>query len=452
MDKEILDLVDNLNIDENEFNNIDVELSHIERKRIQKNYRKNINKKNKNKKVKKVAIASGIIITLGTCGFMVTPTLARNVPFIGRIHETLGLTNPYEDYTKYVGQSVKVKGGTYTIEEIMVTPYKSLIAIRITGDEPISDDMPGFMVNPNIGGAEWSTGRGSGYRIDDHNIVRVIEHGYKDKVPEKAEVKIIIHQVSTEEDPAIFGEGEFEFKIDFGKSYDEFKSINVNNVHLKDLGIKMNKINSDILATDIIGAIYKNDNLENVSEDEVYRKYRELRFILNLDGKYYSGFTSPSGIIEHGEFKGDIRIEIPNLKTNDINNSKNKDLYVYEDKNPSKEYTEESVKEPVMKNSNGVNYPEIMEFIDGHKGKFYKVERNEDTIKIYYKGREQDISSLADITGWINREIVIYPTISKVNEDEFVMEFKGVPRDKKFVISSGWIYKSLTCVGEYKIK
>lgn len=450
MDKEILDLVDNLNIDENEFNNIDVELSHIERKRIQKNYRKNINKKNN--RIKKVAIASGIIITLGTCGFMVTPTLARNVPFIGRIHETLGLTNPYEDYTKYVGQSTKVKGGTYTIEEIMVTPYKSLIAIRITGDEPISDDMFGFMISPSIGGERWRSGRSSGYRLDDNNIVRVIEHSYKKKIPEKADIKIIIHQEATEEKPAIFGDGEFEFKVDFSKGYDEFKSINVNNVYFKDIGLNINKINSDIIGTDIIGTIYAKSNSGDNLGERVFKKYDDLKFVLNVDGKFYGGYTSVTGEFKDNKVKGDMVIEIQNLKVNDIKSAENISLYVYEDKNPLRGYTEENYKEPEMKNSSGVSYSEIMEFRDGHKGEFYKVERKDDVVKIYYKGHEEDLAYVANSHGWIEEGINYFPATTKINEGEFILEYKDVPKDKEFKLSHGRFLNSLTYIGEYKIK
>lgn len=273
-ENEIKNLLDNVDINENEFDHITVELNDIEKKRIRKNYKKTITKKSSI--IKKVGVACILVLTVGITPIIAQPAMAYNIPILSNIYETLGIYHEYKDYTTYVGQSVEVSKYTYTIDNIMVTPNQSLMAVKITSTDPIPEDHEGFIISPSIGGVHYDTGSSKDYRIDDHNIVITLENEYLTKVPKKSTIKIDIESFDSRDTDS---HGTFEFKADFDRSYTEFTSIPVENVTIDKYGVKIKEINSSIMDTKIISDGYETE---------------KLKFLLNIDGILYSGLESSS--------------------------------------------------------------------------------------------------------------------------------------------------------------
>ncbi|MPQ43811.1 DUF4179 domain-containing protein [Clostridium tarantellae] len=474
MDKEILDIVNNIDIDESEFEHIDVELNDIEKRRIRNKYRKSVKKKNYF--VKKIVMVSGLVCITVIGGFMVTPTRASNIPILGKVYEGLGVYDEYEEYRKYVGESIQVKGGKYTLEELMITPYKSLMAIRITSDKPILESEMEFMVDANIGGISWDRGTTKSYRIDDYNIVEVIEQSYDKKIPQKALVKINIHQMETLEKPSFIEQGKFHLKADFGNSYNDFESIDISNLVMKNLLLEFSKINASVMGTDITGTIKIKDESNNYSLDEISEKYSKLQLLLEVDNNFFSAPLNTSWSKIGKSINGSIKVKIPNLKYEEIKKAKDIKLSVYENKYTSLEnlsvyesdnainnLNSKNEQKDNIKEINGVKYKETIEFSDGHKGVFSNLNINNNTISISYKGNKEDIHYLTNLTLEVLNEqselyshFKIYPQVFKDSnkEDEFFIKFKNIPQDKNLEIFTGfgeeWNNKKLLEVYEVK--
>lgn len=451
-EKEINYILDNININEHEFNHIDIELNDIERKRIRKNYRKAINKKTSI--IKKFSIACTLVLTIGAIyvtPIVAPPAMASNIPILSTIYETLGVYKEYKDYTTYIGQSITVSNYTYTIDNMMVTPYNSLIAIKITSTEPIPEDHEGFMIDPSIGGVHWNSGSSDkGYMIDDHNMITFIKHDYINKVPKKSTIKININSMDSRDDNTNTS-GKFEFKADFNRSYTEFTSLPVKNANIDKFGVTIKEIRSSIMETDIVSEGYDQDKLE---------------LLLNVDGKIYGGLqgTFSGKSSRNVNTKCTLVTNIEGLNVNTINNAKNISLLIYEAKYSGNESTNfrESLNEPIQQPDNieeqNVFFPPYYNFFDGHKGEFYNLERDENTIRIHYKGKSGDIIPLCGINAWYNG--VKKANFSKVipnsnDKSDFTLEFNNVPLDKKIDISfinMDHIFNDYTLLDTVKVK
>lgn len=435
-EKEIMNILDNIDISEKEFDHIDVELNDIEKKRIRKNYKKTITKKSSF--IKKAGIACGLVLIIGITPLIATPAMACNIPILSNIYETLGIYHEYKDYTTYISQSIKVSNYTYTIDNIMVTPNQSLMAVKITSTEPIPADHEGFMITPSIGGVHCDDGSSQDYRIDDYNIVTTIENGYINEVPKKSTIKIDIESFDSRDTDS---HGTFEFKTDFDRSYTEFTSLPVKNATIDKYGVNVKEINSSIMETTIVSEGYEKD---------------KLKFLLNIDGKLYGGLESISS--------GQMTTRIGGLDVNAINNSKNISLLIYEAKYSEYEcdYRKESLKKTIEQPNNieeqNVSFLPYYNFLDGHKGEFYNLERNENTIRIHYNGKASDIIPLCDVSAWYEGNINL--AISKVilnpkDKNDFTLEFNNLPKDKKIKLSflnMNEMVNNFTLLDTFKVK
>jgi hypothetical protein len=452
-DKEILDMLDNITIDENEFNHIDVELTDIEKRRIKKTYRKNI-KENKSLS-KKIAIAAALIMCITASIVSTQPVMASNIPVLSSIYETLGIYDEYKDYTKYIGESIKVKNYTYTIEQLMVTPYKSLMTVKITSDTKFPEDHRGFMIGPSIGGVHWNSGSGGEhYKIDDYTIIQTIEHNYNNRVPKKSTIKINIHSM---DDRDIDSNGNFEFKADFDRSYTEFESLPVKNVNIDKFGINVKEINSSIMGTDIVSKLRFKDN----SEQEYMKKNDTLEFALQLDDDIYGGLKASSTSTFLGYVTGTLKTQVDSLSVNTLKKAKNISLLVYESRYTTEELvdmtTDEERTEQETISSQNVSFNPYLNFDEDKKGEFYGLERNDDTIKLHYKGDENNLISLTNSCAWSksnSRKFYFCKVYRDPNKaDEFILEFDGVPNDLQVSINTySNIHNSHTFLNEFKIK
>lgn len=442
--KEILDILDNINIDEAEFDNIDIELNDLEKSRIKKKYRKML--KSNKWIVKKIVVAAGLMLIIGIGTTMVTPVMASNIPVLGRVYEMLGIYDEYIDYTKYVGQSIQVDGGTYTVEEFMATPFEAVIAIRITGNEPIADKNIGFMASAVIGGAHWRSGESRQYVIDDYNVVQVIKYDFTNKIPRNSNVKINIHETTVDESKVVFGQGEFDFKVSFNKSYDEFTSLDVSNASIDKYGIKVKEVNSSILGTKVVSEI----NIKGVSEKDYKEKYDKLQYVLNVDGNLYGGFTSSGFEERNGRVKGDTMVNMEGIKFNEFSNAESIKLMIFDSKYSWEEAFNISESDKAISdlaNSNydesnsitekGVTYSKYYNHSNGSQGEFYGVEREGQTVKMSYKGNESDIVPLSTmrVDSKENLGKMYDAKISKNTENEYIIEIVNVPEDEELVVS-----------------
>lgn len=452
-EKDILDLLNNIIVDEDEFNNINIELNDIEKKRIRKKYRQKIFLR---KRVLKSSAIMATLVSVIFLGGIAAPAMATsNIPILSNIYESLGIYSDYKDYTKYIGETKKVGKYEYKIEEFMVTPYKSLIGIKIISDDVIPENHQGFMTDIEVGGVHWDSGSSKRYRVNDHTLVTIIEHNYNNKVPKKANITVNIHSIDSDDD-ANETFGRFQFKADFDGSYNEFTSIEVNNIRFENYGVKLKEINSSIMGTDIVSKIRSKED----SVEDYISKKDKLEYVLKVEDKFYGGdkYSSLDSSFWSG-IEGVAITQIDNLKYDQIINANNITLMVYEAKYSNDEltsvYTDDN--QSVDKTEQGVSYVEEYKFQDGTKGLLYNLERYKDTVKIHYKGKESDIIPLSKYVGIYSDKIpnrMYYPNIYRKSdlEGEFIIEFKNIPQEDEDLNMTFGCNNEYSLMGEYKIK
>lgn len=460
--KELLKALENLNIDENEFDNMNIKLNDLEKKRIKKKYKSFLNP-SKNK-LKKASLIAGLVLCIGIGSLYVSPVKASNIPVLNSIYELLGIYYEYKNYSQYIGDSIEVKGGKYTLEEILITPYKSLIAIRITGNEPINDTTDNFFISASIEDSYLESSTSSIHKIDDFNIIQVIEGRYNSKVPEKAPINISISPLENPDSPSYFGDATFNINVDFGKSYSEFDSYKISGGRLKGYGLNLKEINSSILGTDILGDIFSFSDSTDYIE-----KNNNLNYILSVNGDLYGGLTEYSisslgGLISFG----DISVSFNGLKIPDFHSIHNINLSVFKPKYNQNEISEiyetPSVKELIKYNespfnkitSKGVTYYKTIELFNDRKIYFYNLERNNETLKLHAKLNHSDINLLTNIIATTSDgKEIHYPRIysSPNKKDEYVIEFSNIKENIDVLILN---YETFTneyeLIKEIKIK
>lgn len=132
------------------------------------------------------------------------------------------------------------------------------------------------------------------------------------------------------------------------------------------------------------------------------------------------------------------------LDINAINNSKSISLLIYEAKYSEDECRSrvESLNKTIPNRieEQNVSFLPYCNFSDGHKGEFYNLERNENTIRIHYKGLASDIIPISNMCAWYegNSKLSFSKIILNPNdENDFLIEFNNLPKDKKIDISFG---------------
>ncbi|WPC41692.1 DUF4179 domain-containing protein [Clostridium sp. JS66] len=177
-EKDIYKLFNEIRMEESEFNEMEEEISTIEKERIKKNLNKKIKGQKGFKKLKCGSIAAAIslisIIGIGTA----SSAFAENIPVLSSITQTLndkfGFHGEYEKYSQVVNKSVKDKGITFTLNEVLADDSKVVIGYTIKSDKKISDEEAMFVLSSvKINGkmSSGSHGSSTGNYIDDYTYV-----------------------------------------------------------------------------------------------------------------------------------------------------------------------------------------------------------------------------------------------------------------------------------------
>lgn len=220
----------------------------------------------------------------------------------------------------------------------------------------------------------------------------------------------------------------------------------------------MEEINTSIMGTNIVSKIRFNEDDEGV----YLSKNDKLEYILNVDGKFYSGGKYSNLRSTLFGIKGLAIIEIGNLNFNDIDNSKDIDLMVQESKYANDEIIDMpggEHKEGEKSFDQGITYEKEYRFEDGTIDNLYSLKRSNDIIKAYYKGKESDVVPLTqNLNVYSNKSPNKYyePIIYKDSnlDGEFIIEFRNIPKSDDSLEMTWWsnFYNSYRLLGRYKIK
>jgi hypothetical protein len=409
--KEILELVDYINISEDDFIDIPVNLNDIDKKRVEKAVKRKALKINN---LRRVTIAcSFMAILLVSALFISKPVFADGDKLIEKIYKALGFYDEYKEYSEYIGETKELDGYKITIENIVATEKKYAVVGKIISEEPFDTTQKPNNIHLSVSllGADDESGSGTFRYIDEHTVMFLEERGTNSKYPKRGDLVVnvwtnsILNEV--EKDNLNI---QFKFKVDLSKGFHKSKSIDIS----RNIKVGDREASLDSMYISPIETIMSGRNIN-----------REDRFILALDNELYAPISGHGKNEQQQLIYGAAISEINKAKTISIIPMRVKMNLDSDEARAAlnKMNYEETLKSAIMKEEFDVKYPKSYKSLDGTDGEIYKIERTEDTLKIFI---------------WSSSNSLIKATSVKVrgglfNSNESAKIYKDQSRD------NGWI-------------
>lgn len=215
--KDMYELLNDINIDEDEFE--EMEVTDLERARVKTSLKKSI-KKNKMKVWKKSAMAAAIIASLSVATIGLTfPTYASSIPVVGDIFRFLdngrtGLYDEYKEYSTEMNMIKESKGIKVTINDAIFDGETVSLTYTIESDKDLGED-PFIHGNPDFKGSKGMAGSSRISKVDKNYYVGIyratdLNRTDEDKVKIKWNLDSIIIPEKKEE---IKGNWSFAFAL-----------------------------------------------------------------------------------------------------------------------------------------------------------------------------------------------------------------------------------------------
>ncbi|HGG0415847.1 TPA: DUF4179 domain-containing protein [Clostridium sporogenes] len=468
-EKDILELLNCINIDKDEEENLDLNMDNLRKKKLKKNLLKQVRGKRTKKNFKHKAIAASLIIATTLISVNI-PAFAKNISeFKSVIQALIGYGVPkegeYEKYSNSVNKSVTDKGITLTINEVVCDDTELMIVYTIKTQDNIKKivkevkEATGiyFSFGPyiKIDGKESSGGSSSdGKYLDNSTYINSESIDIGDmNLKNKFNVNLNVSN--------IYGvKGNWNLK--FSLSKDEIlKHINVfksnKKVNFNDALVNVEKVSFTPINTTItVTGNYKDKSQEaSKKRQETFKK--EMAPGQNLYG-YDEWFVFDDKGNEI-TLKGSTSDRGQNAYSKDFTYNLNlvalKSIPKYLTVIPYKInfYKEEYKKyksddgsiyiPPVYKNIDGV-YP--IELSQGSIGKLIikeiKTEKDKTVVKYKVEGKAPFLQSkelfiMGDKDNWVQRkDNNIDIKKDKNNPNDYIMEFDPLDKNKKYKIGT----------------
>lgn len=355
-----------------------------------------------NKKISKIL---GTII--GIMGFMLTisvlevPVLAVATAQSNLIYtdsKDSASSAEHKDYSLNINKSAEENGLKITLCKAIATKHKLKVTVKIENkqsfDQSKYDDR---IVEVTYGQNRNHSGGESSYYLDDKTLLITIDKDLdKENFPEKGDLRLDV----------VFPIYKVNVGIDADVDFSEaFKNTTETDVSAKisELNFTLNKIESNILGTEInYSAPYKDysnhDHAHDLVNPSMILKVGNVMYTATPSGSSSSSndgkndeitigtYDSRSATYDRVKDKGNMSIipvisdmsydDLDKLYEEDVKNSNTKE------KNDDKQTI------------NNVTYSKSFKFSDGTTGEIYNVERNDNNLKVYYKGSSEKESLL----------------------------------------------------------
>lgn len=251
-EKDILNLLNGIEMDENQFNSIDADMSRFSKKKIINNLKYQINN-NKNKHFKKLkygaaAAAVGFLCLIGVG--IKNPTFADNVPVLNSIIESinskLGYQGDYSKYSQKVDKTVTSNGLTITIHEAIYDDSGLMISYTLKGAdvkkrmESGTYDWPFLGNYINMNGKKSTLAGGANSQFLDENTLTTIAtlDTKNEKLPNKLNIDINMKSIL-----GINGHWDFKFSVSKDRIAKHTKTFKPNkNIKYENSSITIDKV------------------------------------------------------------------------------------------------------------------------------------------------------------------------------------------------------------------
>ncbi|QLY78448.1 DUF4179 domain-containing protein [Clostridium intestinale] len=379
---EIMKISEEINISEEEFEDIPVDLNEFEIKKSKREIKKRIksleDKKFKRKLGVKRLSAAGIffVVASSLIVFLSKPAFAEKIELFDEIYNKLGYYKEYKDYSQYVGESKADKGYTFTIEKLVVTPSKAVVAIRVDSEKPLNADrsilsnLTVFLNYPSKSGA-WGEGAQYVECIDEKTAVLINEseiHGaYFEK---RGDFEININSMIGENLENV--SASFDFKVDFSESFNKVLDRKIDKfVKIGNEETYMKSMQSTILGTHIYFTTF--DMNENG------------KFVLEVDDKIYRFMSWGSGEDGANTFIKELTYDV-------IKNAKSIKLISLNREDFKGELKE--VDKANLEINENLKLPQKFTFNKESQGEVYKIEKSQDKLRVYYDNGDKTLEEV----------------------------------------------------------
>ncbi len=360
--KEILELVDYINISEDEFTDIPVDLNDMDKKRVKKAVKRKALKINN---LRRLTIACSFMVILLVSALLISkPVFADGDKLIEKIYKALGFYDKYKEYSEYIGETKELDGYKVTIENIVATEKKYAVVGKVISKEPFdtTQEPNNIHFSVTLLGANNDSGSGSFRYIDEHTVVFLEEHGTNSKYPERGDLVVNVDiNKSRNETEKNYLNIKFKFSLDFSKEFHNSKSIDISrNIKVGDREVLIDNMYISPIETIMSG--------RNIN--------REDRFILVLDNELYAPNSGHGKNSQQQLTYGTTINEINKAKTISIipmrvkMNLDSKEARAALDKITY----EETLKSTIIKEEFNVKYPKSYKSFDGTDAEIYKIE------------------------------------------------------------------------------
>ncbi|BCZ47849.1 hypothetical protein psyc5s11_39160 [Clostridium gelidum] len=364
----------------------------------------------------------------------------------------------YKDYGININKSATQNGFKVTVEKATATKHKLKVTLKIESEksfEKMKRNNSIFEVTYGKGDSHSHTNSRSEYINDKTMIVTLEKDNYEGEYPENGEMRVDVVLSNYKVNIGI------DIPVDFTESF--------NNIIEKDISGKipefdytLNKLESDIMGTRITYSKPKRDENTEDKSDTLFNS----AMVLKVGDKMYKTGSNGSYSGEDGVSIGNYESKLATYdKVKDENNISiipvicnisvdELDKIYKQDINKEKNISKET--------TNNVSYEKNFNFTDGSKGEIYKIERNDNSIKVYCKGESEKESLLMVsnidmnyqyIKG--NKDNVFYDNdnVSFYKDQKeslgYIVEFDNVEKDKIVELSFNTIIKN---ADKYKLE
>ncbi|SHJ44720.1 protein of unknown function [Clostridium cavendishii DSM 21758] len=393
--EKIMDITNGVNLKEDDFKDINIELNDLELKTMEKTILVKINNHQedniKTKKInffkkhsKKIAASFALVTFLGaSCAFLSKPAFAENIEVFQNIYEKLGYYRDYKDYSEFIGQSKEDNGYRFTIEKLIGTPNKMLVAVKVTSlNKPFDKDAEKSIVKnlmPSVGFSFKVAKDGSGSSnieyIDDYNAVYVFSEDIPyGKFNKRGNVTINIHSYGIEGIAPV--NVNFNFKADFSKSFNKTLNLKVN----KKVTVGKTETTISEISSSLLGTFLKFDEFG-------HEPYDQGSLAIEVDGKIY--LDSNFGAGSDGAYSF-----FPALTYDVLNKTTSIKVIPINRADFSKEVQTSDNKYEIALKTN-LKEPLKITNISGAYGEIYKIEHTADKIRVYYDAGDKTLGELS---------------------------------------------------------
>ena len=343
-------------------------LTEFEIASIKKDMRKKVSRGSK-KNFRKIAVATAGIALIGGG---LTPVIAENIPFIKDIYNKSSMVREYKDYTQYLGKVKEFKGGTATLDNLIITRDKMMVLLEIKTDEKIPEGYGEKFYLMSHFDKEWDVGgyghSGGGYRVDANTFMLEAElHWEGHHLKENEDISFVV----------AYGDNKrvtkFDLKANIGNALDDVYDLAVNK-----------KINDDITLAGIDSTILAT-KLRFAHSDSYYTEGTSIEFyetILKVDDKYYFAESfGPSGIAYSNEVKAEYR----RVNKEILENAKSIEAIIVENTGTNtRDENGVSIEELKIEyaEQDGIKYPKFIETPNGSRVKYSSMKVTDNKISV----------------------------------------------------------------------